>query len=58
MKPISVTLALGKETKGTYRYENNETDAIISTLYVRKEAFENGNPPKMIRLAVEPGNQG
>jgi hypothetical protein len=49
---IEVTLAIGKETKGTYRYENAEPDAAVSTLYVRKSAIE-GKPPPAIRLIVE-----
>ena len=49
---IEVTLAIGKETKGTYRYENVEPDAAVSTLYVRKSAIE-GKPPSRIRLVVE-----
>ena len=49
---IEVTLTLGKETKGTYRYENVEPDAAVSTLYVRKSAVE-GKPPPVIRLIVE-----
>jgi hypothetical protein len=53
MQPIHVTLALGKETKGTYRFENNDSEAAISTVYVRKDAFKGEKPPQSIRLLVE-----
>ena len=51
---IEIKLAIGKKTKGTYRYEA-EPDAAITTLYVRKSAFDGENPPQTIRLVVEPG---
>jgi len=52
MNPIKVKLTLGKETKGTYRFENEEADYPIPTLYIRKSAFS-GKPPQVIRLVVE-----
>ncbi len=56
MQPIEVQLKLGKETKGTYRYETDDDGAVITTLYVRKSAFEGDKAPKSIRLIVETGN--
>lgn len=53
MKSIEIKLTLGKETKGTYRFENVEPDTAVSALYVRKEAFESGKPPQSVRLIVE-----
>jgi len=53
MKPIEIKLTIGKETKGTYRYETAEPDAVVSTLYVRKSAVGEGKPPQAIRLVVE-----
>jgi hypothetical protein len=53
MQPIHVTLTLGKETKGTYRFENNDAEAAITTVYVRKDAFKGEKPPQSIRLLVE-----
>jgi hypothetical protein len=49
---IEITLKLGKETKGTYRYETDEAEAAVSSLYVRKSSIE-GKPPSVIRLVVE-----
>ena len=53
MQPIHVTLMLGKETKGTYRFESEDQEAAVSTLYIRKETFGGAKPPQSIRLLVE-----
>ena len=53
MQPIHIALTLGKETKGTYRFENDDNEAAVSTLYVRKDAFKGEKPPQSIRLLVE-----
>jgi len=53
MQSFEIELTQGKETKGTYRYENSEPNAVITTLYIRKEAFPGGHPPKAIRVIVE-----
>jgi hypothetical protein len=53
MQSFEVRLVQGKETKGTYRYENDEADAAITTLYIRKGAFAGGSAPRAIRLVVE-----
>ncbi len=55
MNPIEVCLVQGKETKGTYRFVAEDAQAPISTLYVRKTAFE-GTVPKAIVLTVAPAN--
>lgn len=52
MKPITVTLEKGKETKGTYRFDSSNRDAPITSIYVRKSAFEGAAVPKRIVLAV------
>lgn len=41
---VTVTLALNRETKNTYRFDAPEEDAAIPSLYVRKGAFPNGAP--------------
>jgi hypothetical protein len=53
MQPIEITLTLGKETKGTYRFETDEPEAPVSTVYVRKSAFPESKPPAKIRLILE-----
>lgn len=51
MKPITVTLEKSKETKGTYRFDSPNPDAAITSLYVKKSAFD-GAVPKRIVLTV------
>jgi hypothetical protein len=53
MQSFEIELIQGKETKGTYRYESAAADAVITTLYIRKEAFPGGHPPRAIRVLVE-----
>ncbi len=52
MKPITVTLEKGKETKGTYRFDSPDPNASITSIYVRKNAFADGPVPKRIVLTV------
>jgi hypothetical protein len=52
LKPISVTLEKSKETKGTYRFDSPDPNAAITSLYVRKSAFEGSAVPKRIILTV------
>jgi hypothetical protein len=40
VKPITVTLDKGKETKVTYRFDSPDPNAPITSVYVRKRAFE------------------
>lgn len=61
MKPITVILEKGKETKGTYRFDSSDPNAPITSVYVRKSAFDGGTVPKRIVLSVaeagaEPGH--
>ncbi len=53
MKPISVTLEKSKETKGTYRFDSADPNAPITSVYVRKSAFDSGAVPKRIVLTVQ-----
>ncbi len=53
MKPITVTLEKSKETKGTYRFDSPNPDAAITSIYVRKSAFDGGAAPKRIVLTVQ-----
>jgi hypothetical protein len=53
LKSISVTLEKSKETKGTYRFDSPDPNAAITSVYVRKSAFEDGVVPKRIELTVQ-----
>ena len=53
MKPIAVTLEKSKETKGTYRFDSLDPNAAITSIYVRKSAFDVGKLPKHIVLTVQ-----
>lgn len=55
MKPISVTLEKSKETKGTYRFDSSDPNAAITSVYVRKGAFDGAPVPKRIVLTVTEG---
>jgi hypothetical protein len=52
VKPITVTLEKSKETKGTYRFDSPNPDAAITSVYIRKSAFEGGAVPERIVLTV------
>ena len=47
---FELTLALKKETKGTYVFATDEEGAQITQLYVRKEAFS--EKPESIKIKV------
>jgi hypothetical protein len=48
---IFVTMDLHKECKHSYRYD--AADAVITSLYIRKEALKQGEKaPKSINVAV------
>jgi hypothetical protein len=51
LKPISVTLEKGKETKGTHRFDSPDPNVAITSVYVRKSAF--GAVPRRIVLTVK-----
>jgi hypothetical protein len=58
LKPIKVTLDKSKETKGTYRFDSPNPDAPVTSIYVRKSAFNGGAVPNRILLTVaEPEGQ-
>jgi hypothetical protein len=52
LNPITVTLEKSKETKGTYRFDSPDPNAPITSIYVRKSAFESGQVPARITLTV------
>ena len=51
---FSVTMRLEKETKNTYRYEEETAGQppVIKTLYIQKWKFE-GKVPERIKVTVE-----
>lgn len=51
---VEFEMTLARETKGTYRYESDEEDAPVTTLYVRKSAFESAAAPDTITLTITP----
>lgn len=53
MKPITVTLEKGKETKGTYRFDSSNPDAPITSLDIRKSAFDGPVPKRIVLTATE-----
>lgn len=50
---LSIALVLDKETPGTYRYAAADSASPITTLYIRKLAFTDHHPPKLVVLTVE-----
>jgi hypothetical protein len=52
LKPVTVTLEKSKETKGTYRFESPDLNAAITSIYVRKTAFDGGAVLAPILLTV------
>ena len=52
MEAIIVVMSLLKGTKNTYRYEAEEDNALITSLYVKRTAMQ-GEPPKSITVTVE-----
>jgi hypothetical protein len=57
MERIQVVLALARETKGTYVYEEElgagGKPPIIKTQYIQKWVL-GSDPPKKIKLTIEP----
>ena len=52
-----VTMTLSKSTKNTHVFaaDTSESDALIPTLYIKKEAFKGGETPKFITVTIEEG---
>ncbi|MGO9178020.1 MAG: hypothetical protein ACLQHS_01925 [Candidatus Limnocylindrales bacterium] len=53
MKRVVVTLEQVKETKGTFRFDSPDPEAVVANVYVRKSAFEGGPAPRRITLTIE-----
>jgi hypothetical protein len=52
LEPITVTLEQSRETKGTDRFDSPDPNAVITSIYVRKIAFDGGPVTKRIVLTV------
>lgn len=54
MERTTIELAFEKETKGTFRYQEIETDQppAIGSLYVKKYVL-GSDPPKKLRITIE-----
>jgi len=50
---MKTTLKLERETKGTFVFKNDEDDAPIPSLYVKKSAFKKGDAPKTITVEIK-----
>jgi hypothetical protein len=53
MQRVTVTLEQVKETKGTFRFDSPDPDAAVTSVYVRKSAFEGELAPRRITLTIE-----
>lgn len=51
--PITITLPVNKETKGTFRFETLDDNAAVSNVYVKKSAIPAGMKPTAVRITVE-----
>ena len=52
MDTIKMRMKYQRETKGTYIYANDKDDAPIPTLYIKKSAFAEDEPPASIRIVI------
>jgi hypothetical protein len=46
-KPIVVKFNYLKDTPGTYRFEEEDPEGLVRTLYIRKDAYPDGAPKKL-----------
>lgn len=53
MQIARVTLLFTKATKHTYRYDSDDPDDHVRTLYVHREAFKGKDAPDQITVIVE-----
>lgn len=48
-----MTLDKSKETKGNYSFDSPHPNTPITSVYVKKSAFEGGSVPERIMLTVQ-----
>ena len=56
MDVLQTVMLLEKETKGAVRYAATEVDPALTTVYIRKTFFSNGQYPKHITVTVAAGD--
>lgn len=49
---MKTTLKLDRDTKSTNVYKNEDDDAPIPSLYIKKSAFKKGEAPKSITIEI------
>lgn len=49
---VSVTLKKSRETKGTHVFKDESDNAIIPSLYIRKDGIK-GDAPDAVKVTVE-----
>lgn len=49
---MQIKMKLGRDTKGTYVYKNEDDDAAIPSLYIKKGAIK-GEAPKTITVEIK-----
>lgn len=50
---MKTTLKLERDTKGTNVYKNDDENAPIPSLYIKKSAFKKGDAPKTITVEIK-----
>tara|TARA_R110000764_G_scaffold43177_3_gene97032 strand:- start:245 stop:412 length:168 start_codon:yes stop_codon:yes gene_type:complete len=50
---IKIKMSLAKSTKGTHVYKCDDSDAAISSLYIKKESLNKTPPETIIVVVVE-----
>lgn len=49
---MKIKMKLGRDTKGTYVYKNEDQDASIQSLYIKKSAVS-GDAPEEITVEIK-----
>jgi hypothetical protein len=49
---MKIKMKLGRDTKGTFVYKNEDEDAAIPSLYIKKSAIKKGDAPKEITVEI------
>lgn len=50
---MQTKMKLGRDTKGTFVYKNEDDDAPIPSLYIKKTAIKKGDAPKEITIEIK-----
>lgn len=49
---MKIKMKLGRDTKGTFVYKNDDEDAAIPSLYIKKSAIKKGDAPETINVEI------